>query len=191
MPLPIPSEAVRDTRLGIHEVLPLIRSKSPYEVYELMRRWLRVAYDVVLADLLPVKHRLYRTFSGDPKRTASPVKGVIETHNKMATLETLNFDNRALRLLPVDKETKNRVRQVTGACFSLVEPSPVEKPQTVAVSRSALQLLEIPESQVTRDDFADYFSGNKLLPGSRPAAHCYCGHQFGYFSGQLGDGAAM
>jgi uncharacterized protein YdiU (UPF0061 family) len=24
-----------------------------------------------------------------------------------------------------------------------------------------------------------------------PASHCYCGHQFGSFSGQLGDGAAM
>lgn len=23
------------------------------------------------------------------------------------------------------------------------------------------------------------------------AAHCYCGHQFGVFAGQLGDGAAM
>uniref|UniRef100_A0A8D0N2L3 Selenoprotein O n=1 Tax=Sus scrofa TaxID=9823 RepID=A0A8D0N2L3_PIG len=35
------------------------------------------------------------------------------------------------------------------------------------------------------------FSGNALLPGSEPAAHCYCGHQFGQFAGQLGDGAAM
>eukprot|EP00753_Platysulcus_tardus_P004891 PLAT12749.3.p1 GENE.PLAT12749.3~~PLAT12749.3.p1 ORF type:complete len:663 (+),score=294.92 PLAT12749.3:272-1990(+) len=29
------------------------------------------------------------------------------------------------------------------------------------------------------------------MPGCRPAAHCYCGFQFGYFSGQLGDGATM
>uniref|UniRef100_A0A3B4AR62 Selenoprotein O n=1 Tax=Periophthalmus magnuspinnatus TaxID=409849 RepID=A0A3B4AR62_9GOBI len=28
------------------------------------------------------------------------------------------------------------------------------------------------------------------MPGSEPAAHCYCGHQFGQFAGQLGDGAA-
>jgi hypothetical protein len=27
--------------------------------------------------------------------------------------------------------------------------------------------------------------------GSRPAAHVYCGHQFGNFAGQLGDGATM
>ena len=29
------------------------------------------------------------------------------------------------------------------------------------------------------------------IEGSRPAAHCYCGHQFGGFAGQLGDGATM
>jgi uncharacterized protein YdiU (UPF0061 family) len=34
-------------------------------------------------------------------------------------------------------------------------------------------------------------SGNKEIKGSETAAHCYCGHQFGVFAGQLGDGAAM
>ncbi|KFM57199.1 Selenoprotein O, partial [Stegodyphus mimosarum] len=53
------------------------------------------------------------------------------------------------------------------------------------------QRLDLPKSELEREDFAEYFSGNKLLPGSEPAAHCYCGHQFGYFSGQLGDGAAI
>lgn len=33
--------------------------------------------------------------------------------------------------------------------------------------------------------------GNTILPGSSPAAHCYAGHQFGSFAGQLGDGAAI
>lgn len=33
--------------------------------------------------------------------------------------------------------------------------------------------------------------GNLEIKGAEPAAHCYCGHQFGYFAGQLGDGAAM
>ena len=35
------------------------------------------------------------------------------------------------------------------------------------------------------------FGGNRKLEGSVTAAHCYCGHQFGHFSGQLGDGAAI
>ena len=45
--------------------------------------------------------------------------------------------------------------------------------------------------QVDRPEFAEYMSGNKKLPGSIMAAHCYCGYQFGHFSGQLGDGAAI
>ncbi|CAH3179204.1 unnamed protein product [Porites lobata] len=107
------------------------------------------------------------------------------------TLETLNFDNLALRTLPIDKETKNYVRQVSGACFSRVEPAPVENARTVAYSSQAMSLLDLPQEELERDEFPEYFSGNKLLPGAEPSAHCYCGHQFGYFSGQLGDGAAM
>lgn len=80
-----------------------------------------------------------------------------------------------------------------GACFSLVDPTPVQSPQTVAASADALSLLDIEVTPQTLmdTDFAEYFSGNKLLPGSETASHCYCGHQFGYFSGQLGDGCAM
>uniref|UniRef100_A0A8C7I6N1 Selenoprotein O n=1 Tax=Oncorhynchus kisutch TaxID=8019 RepID=A0A8C7I6N1_ONCKI len=33
-------------------------------------------------------------------------------------------------------------------------------------------------------------NGSKVMPGSEPAAHCYCGHQFGSFAGQLRDRAA-
>ncbi|ESO86801.1 hypothetical protein LOTGIDRAFT_128503 [Lottia gigantea] len=109
----------------------------------------------------------------------------------MATLETLNFDNLALRSLPIDPSDENRPRQVAGACFSKVKPMPVENPKLVAVSSTAMGILDLPESEFERKEFAEYFSGNKLLPGCDPAAHCYCGHQFGYFSGQLGDGATM
>lgn len=109
----------------------------------------------------------------------------------MATLETLHMDNLALRSLPIDQELKNYVRQVSGACFSRVEPTPVENPSTVAFSSSAMSLLDLSEVELQRDDFAEFFSGNKILPGAEPSAHCYCGHQFGYFSGQLGDGATM
>ncbi|KAL7746715.1 hypothetical protein RI367_007877, partial [Sorochytrium milnesiophthora] len=37
----------------------------------------------------------------------------------------------------------------------------------------------------------DYFSGNKLVPNSQPWSHCYGGHQFGSWAGQLGDGRAI
>ena len=35
-----------------------------------------------------------------------------------------------------------------------------------------------------------YFSGNKLIEGSKPIAQAYSGHQFGHFNPQLGDGRA-
>ena len=34
----------------------------------------------------------------------------------MTTLETLNFDNRVLKSLPLDREEKNYVRTVQGVC---------------------------------------------------------------------------
>jgi uncharacterized protein YdiU (UPF0061 family) len=109
----------------------------------------------------------------------------------MRRIEELVFDNRALRELPVDPERRNFTREVRGACFSLVEPTPVKNPQLVCYSPDVLRWIELDEAETRRPDFAEYFSGNKLLPGARPAAHCYCGHQFGHFSGQLGDGATM
>lgn len=117
-------------------------------------------------------------------------EGVSDKYN-MTTLETLNFDNMVLRSLPIDPVTENFVRQVPNACFSLVEPTAVKDPEVVVYSESALGLLDLNQEQVERSEFAEYFSGNKKLPGSQTAAHCYCGHQFGSFAGQLGDGAAM
>lgn len=111
-------------------------------------------------------------------------------------LGALRFDNRALRSLPLDASEENVPRQVPGACFSRVRPSPVQSPRLVAMSLPALALLglEPPVAGALEEleaEAALYFSGNRLLPGAEPAAHCYCGHQFGSFAGQLGDGAAM
>lgn len=45
--------------------------------------------------------------------------------------------------------------------------------------------------QTSEAGLAQVFSGNRLLPGSDPVAHCYCGHQFGVFAGQLGVGSRI
>lgn len=81
------------------------------------------------------------------------------TSIKPATLETLGFDNQAIRELPVDPERDNFVRQVPNACFSIVKPDPVRNPVLVAASKSALGLLGLAEEEAERDDVADYFSG--------------------------------
>lgn len=122
-------------------------------------------------------------------------------------LSELQFDNRALKSLPLDPETKNYVRSVKNACFSLVSPTPLKNPRLVVHSTSALRLIDLDDESVTEDGFVDAFAGNRILDGSQTAAHCYCGHQFGElssflseifhtfsvgsFAGQLGDGAAI
>ncbi|KAM5250604.1 protein adenylyltransferase SelO, mitochondrial [Hipposideros larvatus] len=119
-------------------------------------------------------------------------------------LAGLRFDNRALRALPVEtpppgpEGAASEPRPVPGACFSRVRPTPLQQPRLVALSEPALALLGLgapPADDASREareaEAALFFSGNALLPGAEPAAHCYCGHQFGHFAGQLGDGAAM
>ncbi|CAF2391635.1 unnamed protein product [Rotaria sp. Silwood2] len=104
-------------------------------------------------------------------------------------MEGIKFDNLALRTLPIDSVQENYVRTVSGACFSKVKPTRVKNPKLVAYSSDALRLIDIDEETANNErQLAEIFSGNVLLPGMDPAAHCYCGHQFGYFSGQLGDG---
>ena len=85
------------------------------------------------------------------------------------TLDSLPFDNRAIRELPVDNESDNFVRQVANACFSVVAPTPVVKPVLVAASSSALGLLGLDAEEGAREDVAEYFSGEVIssyLPGT-------------------------
>ena len=99
-------------------------------------------------------------------------------------------------------------RKVPNAVFSLVDPTPVSNPTVVAYSPDALKLIGLSfDAEDTEDNnnnssnnnnsvlnfnsIIDYFAGNKIIPGSSPAAHCYCGFQFGNFAGQLGDGATL
>lgn len=108
-----------------------------------------------------------------------------------SSLERLDFDNVVLKKLPLDPSQEPGVRQVKGACFSRVKTQPLSKPRFVAVSRQALALLGLDGDEVIDDPMGpQYLSGSQIMPGSEPAAHCYCGHQFGQFAGQLGDGAA-
>ncbi|RXN22908.1 seleno O-like isoform X1 [Labeo rohita] len=105
-------------------------------------------------------------------------------------LQRLKFNNVALKKLPLDSSLESGSRTVTGACFSRVQPQPLLKPTVVALSEPALALLGLTVDDVLRDPHgAEYLSGSRVIPGSEPAAHCYCGHQFGNFAGQLGDGA--
>lgn len=106
-------------------------------------------------------------------------------------LELMTFDDRFVSELPADPDPTNSRREVSGACYSLVTPTPVADPALLAYSREAAELLDLSENACCSSLFTEVFSGNRLLPGMRPYAMCYGGHQFGSWAGQLGDGRAI
>ena len=95
----------------------------------------------------------------------------------MKTLEELFFDNTYASLPDI--------------FFERVHPTPFPKPYVVSVNPRAGELLELGAGEMSRQDFSDYFSGAKPLPGSDPIAMLYSGHQFGHYVPQLGDGRAI
>ena len=103
----------------------------------------------------------------------------------------LPHDNRFLRELPGDPLADNRTRQVHGALWSAVTPTPVAAPRLLAHSPEVAAAIGIPADVVASEDFAQVFGGNRLWPGMQPWASNYGGHQFGHWAGQLGDGRAI
>ena len=95
----------------------------------------------------------------------------------MTTLEELCFDN-AYTTLP-------------EVFYERVHPTPLPNPYVVSINAQAAALLNLEPAELQRKDFAEIFSGAKLLPGSDPIAQLYSGHQFGHYVPQLGDGRAI
>ncbi len=95
----------------------------------------------------------------------------------MPTLESLDFDNTYARL--------------PEAFHRRVKSTPLPTPYLVSFNRAAADLIGLDPQEAERPEFAEYFSGNKLLPGSEPISAIYAGHQFGTFVPQLGDGRAI
>src|SRR3954466_8613626 len=106
-------------------------------------------------------------------------------------MQDLRFDNTFVRELPGDPRTDPRVRQVHGALYSRVEPTPVAAPRLIAYSPEVAALVGIGPDSIASPGFAEIFGGNALLEGMEPYAANYGGHQFGHWAGQLGDGRAI
>ena len=130
--------------------------------------------------------------------TKSPDSGPAQTSETpslvgggIIDLDALPFDLHFSTRLPADPDTTNRPRPVTGALFSRVQPTPVQRPRTVAIADEVAELLGFSPELLDSDDFAQVFSGNRVPVGADPHATCYGGHQFGTWAGQLGDGRAI
>lgn len=97
---------------------------------------------------------------------------------------------------PIDSMKENYVREVRNALFSVVYPIRFKsKLYVVAYSDNVLsQILDMHPDVVATADFLSFVGGNPDFLRSLdtvPLAHRYGGHQFGYWSGQLGDGRAV
>ncbi len=77
------------------------------------------------------------------------------------------------------------------AFFSAVEPQPLSAPRWVARSARLAAALGLSDDWFESEQSLQAFSGNRVLPGTRPLASVYSGHQFGVWAGQLGDGRAL
>lgn len=103
----------------------------------------------------------------------------------------LKFENHFIDHLPGDKNTGGSPRQVSNACYSLVDPTQTNNPSLVCVSQEVASFFNISKSEQNSEEFYKLFSGNSTWPGMQPYAMCYGGHQFGQWAGQLGDGRAI
>ena len=75
--------------------------------------------------------------------------------------------------------------------YARLAPTPLPDPSLVAFNRDAAALIGLRTGEEARPEFAEWFTGNRLLPGSAPLAAVYAGHQFGVYVPQLGDGRAI
>lgn len=72
-------------------------------------------------------------------------------------------------------------RPVHGAVYSHVYPEKAPDPRLSALSRPACKDLGLDANDILNDSqkFVSIFSGNEILPDTRPWSLCYAGHQFG------------
>jgi uncharacterized protein YdiU (UPF0061 family) len=104
------------------------------------------------------------------------------------SIAELHYTDRFTSTLPADPIAANHTRQVR-ACFSRVPPTPVAKPELLALVPEVAALLDL--DTTPSPELVDVLAGNRVMPGMQPYAACYGGHQFGSWAGQLGDGRAI
>jgi serine/tyrosine/threonine adenylyltransferase len=85
----------------------------------------------------------------------------------------------------------NTFYELGAAFYTALKPQPIKNPYLVSASEKVAELLGLNKEELKNKSFVEYFSGQKLLPGSQPLAMVYSGHQFGSYNPRLGDGRAM
>lgn len=102
----------------------------------------------------------------------------------------VTFRNSFVDELLGEDDAVNQPRQVPGACYSRVMPTPVRDPHLLAWSEDLADRLGL-ERPTERGASVDILGGNAVNTTMKPFAARYGGHQFGNWAGQLGDGRAI
>lgn len=74
--------------------------------------------------------------------------------------------------------------------YSALQPSPLKGARLLYHSESLAQELGL-DSELFNAEHHTLWSGEQMLPGMKPLAQVYSGHQFGVWAGQLGDGRGI
>mmetsp|Transcript_11861 Transcript_11861/g.43364 ORF Transcript_11861/g.43364 Transcript_11861/m.43364 type:complete len:690 (-) Transcript_11861:81-2150(-) len=101
-----------------------------------------------------------------------------------------------LQYTTLDSCTRRGQRQVVDSFISLAIPTPLQERLAVAAFSASVARLLLgngidEQALLHHEHFARVFSGSALLEGTLPIAYNYGGHQFGSWSGQLGDGRVI
>lgn len=118
----------------------------------------------------------------------------LETHvvgEVPAPMMQLQWEQSFVSELPGDASDRTDSRQVVGAAYSRVKPTPVAAPRIVAWEPRVADALGLDGGSEDDPGLAAWLAGNLAIPGMAPYAACYGGHQFGHWAGQLGDGRAI
>ena len=95
--------------------------------------------------------------------------------------------------MPLDQAGQNAIpfdnsyARLPETFYRRVEPTPVAEPRIVRINDNLARELGLDPSALD----AGMLSGNRIPAGAAPIAMAYSGHQFGHFSGTLGDGRAI
>ncbi|XP_041971698.1 protein adenylyltransferase SelO-like isoform X2 [Aricia agestis] len=95
--------------------------------------------------------------------------------------------------LPIDDNPEYNVPvAVKNAVFSKVPTEPLTgKLRLVCASENALSdILDLDPKVAGTEEFIDFVAGKHAVEGGLTVCHRYGGHQFGFWSDQLGDGRA-
>ncbi len=86
---------------------------------------------------------------------------------------------------------ENTYKQALPGLASPWAPVPVAEPRLLALNESLAEELGLDPAELAAPEGVAVLAGNAVPDGAEPVAQAYAGHQFGYFSGLLGDGRAL